>query len=225
MGWVSGERRERERIKSGSVNFSNLKLAKLLLKKVPSVIVTVCGGGGLVCGLVSGLKDVGWERRTKLLVMETTGAASFNASVRAGPGRRAKLEVINSIASSLITEEVCEQVVADYAANEPPLFSRLVSDQDAVEACARFANDHRMIVGPACGAGLAALYTRTLEAFLGEGEGESQRQFDLPLREDFEGADDKKTSNSPSKGPIVVIVCGGAEMTFDLLQQLKERQW
>jgi L-serine/L-threonine ammonia-lyase len=36
--------------------------------------------------------------------------------------------------------------------------SALVSDAQALSACQRFAQDHRMLVEPACGAALAALY-------------------------------------------------------------------
>jgi L-serine/L-threonine ammonia-lyase len=35
-----------------------------------------------------------------------------------------------------------------------------VSDRAAVDACLRFADDHRVVVEPACGAALAAAYDR-----------------------------------------------------------------
>ena len=36
--------------------------------------------------------------------------------------------------------------------------SHVVSDREAVAACLRFSQDHRLLVEPACGASLAALY-------------------------------------------------------------------
>ena len=38
--------------------------------------------------------------------------------------------------------------------------SWLVSDRAAVRACLRFADDHRVLVEPACGAALATVYDR-----------------------------------------------------------------
>lgn len=39
------------------------------------------------------------------------------------------------------------------------------NDTDAVAACLRFAEDHRVLVEPACGAALAAVYGRSMHAF------------------------------------------------------------
>ena len=36
----------------------------------------------------------------------------------------------------------------------------LVSDQQAVAACSRFLDDHRLLVEPACGAALAVAYAK-----------------------------------------------------------------
>jgi len=41
---------------------------------------------------------------------------------------------------------------------EWPITSWVVSDRAAVEACLRFADDHRVLVEPACGAALAPVY-------------------------------------------------------------------
>ena len=49
----------------------------------PDVVVTVCGGGGLMIGIVQGLQQAGWGD-VPLLVMETQGAESLNASIVAG---------------------------------------------------------------------------------------------------------------------------------------------
>jgi len=64
----------------------------------PDAIVTVCGGGGLAMGILQGLEDVGWES-VRVLVAETAGAESLNASLRAG--RLVTLPKISSVARSL----------------------------------------------------------------------------------------------------------------------------
>ena len=51
--------------------------------KKPDVVVTCVGGGGLLCGVVQGLQRVGWKD-VPVVAMETFGAESFNAAVKAG---------------------------------------------------------------------------------------------------------------------------------------------
>ncbi len=48
-----------------------------------------------------------------------------------------------------------------------PISNVVVSDRAAVSACQRFIDDHRVVVEPACGASLAAVYegAPALEAF------------------------------------------------------------
>jgi L-serine/L-threonine ammonia-lyase len=45
------------------------------------------------------------------------------------------------------------------SSNGAPIHSFVASDAEAVSACLRFADDHRLVVEPACGAALAAVYT------------------------------------------------------------------
>jgi threonine dehydratase len=72
----------------------------------PDAIVTVCGGGGLAMGILQGLEDVGWES-VRVLVAETAGAESLNASLRAG--RLVTLPKISSVARSLGALTVSER--------------------------------------------------------------------------------------------------------------------
>ena len=66
------------------------------------------------------------------------------------------LDNISSVASSLGAKQVCAAACA--VADRHSLVSHLVSDQQAVAACWRFLDDHRVLVEPACGAALAAVY-------------------------------------------------------------------
>jgi L-serine/L-threonine ammonia-lyase len=152
----------------------------------PGAIVVSVGGGGLLCGLVQGLHEVGWTD-VPLLAVETEGAASFAASVQAG--RIVTLDKITSIAITLGARTVTAQALE--WARRHPIDPWVVSDRAALDACLRFADDHRVLVEPACGAALAAAYRRA-----------------QPLE---------------GREPVVIVVCGGAGVNRELLEQWDQR--
>lgn len=119
----------------------------------PDAVVLSVGGGGLLCGVVEGLRRNGWSG-VPVVAVETVGADSFAQSLAAG--ERIELPGISSIATSLGARKVAEQAFA--LAQSHPVRSIVVSDADAVRACLRFMDDHRVVVEPACGASLAVAY-------------------------------------------------------------------
>ena len=119
----------------------------------PDAVVLSVGGGGLLCGVVQGMHRHGW-REVPVIAVETTGADSYFQSIKAG--RRIELKEITSIATSLGARQVCAAAF-DWS-NRHPIRSIVVSDRAAVSACMRFLLDHRILVEPACGAALAAVY-------------------------------------------------------------------
>jgi L-serine/L-threonine ammonia-lyase len=121
----------------------------------PDAVVLSVGGGGLYAGVVQGMERHGWND-VPVVAVETEGADSFYQAVAAG--EIVTLPAIRSIANSLGARAVCERALA--LSQRHPTVPVLVSDQDAVTACRRFLNDHRMLVEPACGAALAAVYGR-----------------------------------------------------------------
>ncbi len=121
----------------------------------PGVLVVSVGGGGLLCGLLEGLYDVGWTD-VPILAVETEGAASFAAAVRAG--RLVTLDRITSVATTLGARRVAAEALA--WTKRHPITPWQVTDKEAVDACVRFADEHRVLVEPACGAALAAVYGR-----------------------------------------------------------------
>jgi L-serine/L-threonine ammonia-lyase len=147
----------------------------------PGVVVVSVGGGGLLCGLLEGMHRVGWKD-IPVLAVETEGTASLAASV--GAGRLVTLDKIDSVATTLGARTVATEALA--WTRRHPVTPWVVTDRAAVDACLRFADDHRVLVEPACGASLSAVYDRA-----------------QPLM----GHD-----------PILVIVCGGAGVTRDLLE-------
>ena len=124
----------------------------------PDAVVLSVGGGGLLCGVVEGLQRYGWQD-VPVIAVETQGADSFAQSVLAGV--QVELPAITSIATSLGARKVCEQ--AFKWAKLHPIRPLVVSDRAAVAACQRFIADQRMVVEPACGAALAAVYERAVE--------------------------------------------------------------
>ena len=119
----------------------------------PGAIVVSVGGGGLLCGLLEGMHDVGWTD-VPVLAVETEGTASFAAAIRAG--RLVTLDRITSVATTLGARRVAAKAL-DWTKHHP-ITPWQVTDREAVEACLRFADEHRVLVEPACGASLAAVY-------------------------------------------------------------------
>ena len=116
-------------------------------------------------------------------------------------GRVVKLDAIKSIATSLGSLYIQKELLEMAKSKEFTVISGVVSDRSAVDACLQFADDHRMLVEPACGAGLSSIYS---DAF---------SSADHPLR---------SISNENQK-PIILVVCGGEIVSLDLLQKWKHQ--
>jgi len=129
---------------------------------MPDAVVLSVGGGGLLCGVVEGLRANGMDK-VPVVAVETAGADSYARSLAAG--HRITLAGITSIATSLGARQVCEQ--AFRWSTMHPVKSAVVSDEASVFAYNRFLGEHRVLVEPACGASLALLYepAAALESF------------------------------------------------------------
>jgi len=118
----------------------------------PGAVVLSVGGGGLLCGAVAGMQQLGWSD-VPILAMETGGAESFALALAAG--KVIQLPAITSVASSLGARQVCDQALL--SAREHTVISQVISDAAALRACDILLNDHRIMVEPACGAAVAAV--------------------------------------------------------------------
>lgn len=49
----------------------------------PGAIALSVGGGGMLCGVIQGLREVGWDD-VPVVALETKGAHSLNAALAAG---------------------------------------------------------------------------------------------------------------------------------------------
>ena len=116
-------------------------------------VVTSVGGGGLMLGILEGLARNGLER-LPVVAVETHGADALARSRAAG--ERVTLPAITSIATSLGARRVAQ--AAFEAAQAGRVRSVVVDDRDAVQGCVWAADRLRVLVEPACGAALAALW-------------------------------------------------------------------
>ena len=115
-------------------------------------VVASVGGGGLLAGIVLGLRRNGLGG-VPVIAVETDGAASFAAAL--AEGTAVTLPAIRSIATSLGARRVMPHLLE--LAREHQIVSVVVSDAQAVQGCVQFADATRVLVEPACGASIAAL--------------------------------------------------------------------
>lgn len=220
---------------------------------VIDAIVCNVGGGGLLNGVMEGIErnygshshssspsssrhsvpngSTRHSSRPAVLALETAGADSLSASVRAGS--HVTIPAITSIAMTLGAPRVSERTYrwaeacgatsftfpaapssafektkqkpagpADDDNNTPRtrLVSAVVSDADAVSACARFLDDARLLVEVACGATLSGVYNGILRAALAP------------------DADDGRWAATN----VVLVVCGGSCISTDMLARYRE---
>jgi L-serine/L-threonine ammonia-lyase len=115
-------------------------------------VVASVGGGGLLAGVVEGLRRNGLHH-VPVVAVETDGAASFAAALAAG--KPVTLPAITSIATSLGARRTMPRLLD--LAREHEIVSVVVTDAQAVQACTRLADTTRVLVEPACGASIVAL--------------------------------------------------------------------
>lgn len=177
---------------------------------VGAVDAIVCnvGGGGLLNGVMEGLErqgpalarrpGPGEENWPKVLAMETVGADSLNASVRAG--ELVTLPAITSIATSLGARRVSEKTWEWFNRAKGRLISATVTDEEAARACVRFLDDARIMIEVACGATVATAYNGALRKYLGKG----------------------LTDEEWARRNVVLVVCGGSHVSWEILEKYRK---
>ena len=144
-------------------------------------------GGG---GLYLGLQ-AGLDRHhlpdTPILAVEPTGAASLAYALSAGSN--IPFPKITSIATSLGVGKVADRAF-EMASERGNVCSIVLTDAQAAMGCVRFADEERILVEAACGISLAAVYGGW-------------------VRKCLPGI--RKTDR------VVVIVCGGSNVSLDIL--------
>lgn len=162
----------------------------------PGVVVMSVGGGGLLCGVIQGLRSLGWSD-VPIVAMETVGADCFNAAIQAG--KIVTLDDITSEAACLGAKTTCKKAFEYSQSSDINIISQLVTDQQALNAIETFLDEERVLVEMACGAALSAVYSGVINRLQTEGR--------LPL----------------SLGPVLVIVCGGSGVNTQQLSNLRKK--
>ena len=121
----------------------------------PDAVLVAVGGGGLCCGVLQGMNQVGWSD-IPVFTVETEGAASFAQSVK--QQRHITLERIDTIATTLGAKRVCDALWTWRLRH--PIKPLTVTDAQEVAAISRFANDHRTLLEPAGAAVMVPIYQK-----------------------------------------------------------------
>ncbi|MCJ1317463.1 catabolic L-serine/threonine dehydratase [Xylographa vitiligo] len=154
----------------------------------------VCSVGG--GGLFCGVVE-GLRREgwdgVRVLAVETEGAASLRGSLE--EGELVTLEAITSMAGSLGAKRVARKAF-EYAQREG-VKSVVLSDAQAARGCWRLADDERLMVEMACGVSVAVCYEEGLLKGLVQGLGK--------------------------EGRVVVVLCGGSNVSLEMLMEWRER--
>ncbi|KAL2263600.1 hypothetical protein VTK26DRAFT_6067 [Humicola hyalothermophila] len=174
-------------------------------RRIDAVVCNV-GGGGLLNGIMEGLERRGkvlgprggGGAAVKVLAVETVGADSLNASVRAGG--LVTLPAITSIATSLGARRVSDKTWEWKHKAGDDLISATVTDAEAAMGCVRFLDDARILVEAACGATVATAYNGDLRRYLGKG----------------------LTDEEWATRNVVLIVCGGSNISWKILEGYKK---
>jgi L-serine/L-threonine ammonia-lyase len=153
------------------------------------IIICSVGGGGLINGVVQALDDLSLSSRTTVVGVETAGAESMAAALRAG--QLVTLPRITSQATSLGCARVTQQTLT-YAQREN-MKNVVLSDAEAAMGCWRLADDERIMVELACGVNVALCYDGRLERALGRRPRPDEK--------------------------VVIVLCGGSGVTVDMLAQ------
>ncbi|KAF3315420.1 hypothetical protein TWF173_003960 [Orbilia oligospora] len=165
--------------------------------QVPDAIVFSVGGGGLFNGIVAGMKAHGWDS-VPIIAVETRGADSLATAMLLDEHHM--LPAITSRATSLGARRVSKQTweYARHGGRDAGLDVRSVvlSDDEALMGCVKLAEDERLLVEDACGVSVATVYNGALRRACPE------------LRED---------------SLVVVIVCGGSNVTMEMLIEAKAK--
>jgi L-serine/L-threonine ammonia-lyase len=177
------------------------ELAEQLVGVELNGIACSVGGGGLLNGIVQGVEQRKWPggKKPRIMAVETAGAESLNASIRAG--EHVTLPAITSIASSLGAPRVSNKTWQYATDDGVDLESIVVSDAEAATACVRFADDCRFLIEPACGATVAAAYYGHLREWLGKGLTDAEW----------------KEKN------VVLEICGGSDVTLQILEGYRQQ--
>lgn len=127
------------------------------LSEPPALVVLAVGGGGLLCGVLDGMSEVGWEK-VPVLAVESKGTASFAASIKAK--KLKTLTSVSGIASGLAEKTVASEALAWTLKH--PVHSWVATDKEIARAVLRFADENKILLEAAGAAPVTAVYEKAL---------------------------------------------------------------
>lgn len=142
-------------------------------------------------GVITGLQEVGWKQ-VPVIAVETHGSNAFQASVVAG--KLITLSNISTIASGLASTSISAKSLELSLVH--PVVPFAVSDAMAADAVRLFAEDNKLIVEAASGAGLSLCYTQVIRDILPSLEQDSD---------------------------VVVLVTGGSDISLTQLDEYRKK--
>jgi L-serine/L-threonine ammonia-lyase len=163
------------------------------LGQAPDALVCSVGGGGLFSGIMQGRTEAGSKAKNMKVLAVETQGAD-SLNLSVREGRLSTLPAITSIATTLGARTVADR--AFQYSKEEGVKSVVLSDREAMEGCVRFADDERIMVEASCGVSLALCYGGRLRKAMPE------------LTEDSK---------------VVIVVCGGKNITAGMLQTWEEQ--
>ncbi|KAJ1970155.1 catabolic L-serine/threonine dehydratase [Dispira parvispora] len=157
----------------------------------PDALLCGVGGGGLLAGIIMGLQEHSWNK-VPVFAVETHGSNVFQTSRVNGELR--SLTKCETLASSLRSKTLSSRAFELSAAH--PVIPIAISDAMAANACQQFADQHQMMVEPACGAVLSLLYSGVIRDMI---------------------------PNLQPSSHVVVVLAGGIDVSVDMLHEFKLR--
>jgi len=159
----------------------------------PACIAMSVGGGGMLMGILLGMEKAGWKD-VPILALETEGCECFHLSLK--EGRIVDVEP-RSIAKTLGCRTPAPKLMEKV--KEFNIISHVVPDSLAATGCVQLADDHGLMVEPSCGVTVSSVYSQLLPGIMED-----------------QGYDSKA-------GPLVLIMCGGSDITLDILQSYRDK--
>jgi len=147
----------------------------------------------MLMGIMLGMERAGWKE-VPILALETVGADCFNMSL--SEGRIVEVHP-TSIAKTLGCRTPAAKLMEK--CKEFHIISKVLEDKDAAFGSIQLAEDHAMLVEPSCGVTVASVYSKVLPSIL-----------------ERHGYDSKV-------GPIILIICGGSDVTLEMLQNFEDK--
>ncbi|KAJ1655812.1 catabolic L-serine/threonine dehydratase [Dispira simplex] len=157
----------------------------------PDALLCGVGGGGLLAGIIMGLQEHCWSK-VPVFAVETHGSNVFQTSRVNGELR--PLPKCETLASSLRSKYLSPRAFELSASH--PVIPIAISDAMAANASQQFADQHQMMVEPACGAVLSLLYSGVIRDMI---------------------------PNLQPSSHVVVILAGGIDISVDMLHEFKSR--